>query len=726
MAALTPFTGQTPLLQRADNVLAQVRQVMPPTQALGGGSGLVPVVGNADLMAREQREQQTAKLVEQAFQGEQKHQDSLAGHIRQRWEEARTAKESVKQELLRCHRQRIGEYEPDLRAQIRSDGAPEVYIMLTDIKCRAVEAWLREVLLPGQDQPWDIQPTPQQDVPPDVAEAMMQEAWQVTMEEGFAFDQFQKMLKDAQAQIVKDWAETSERRAEKMKAKITDQLAEGDWEPAFSQFLTEFATYPAAFILGPQVRRKRRLRWGKGWRPEVVREAIPTWEAVSAFDVYPQPGIATPEDGYVILHSRLDRKRLTALRGIEGTNEAALARLLRDYARTGYTSWLGMDREAIDIARGHTSALDAKAGMFDVLRFFGAVPGQLLIEWGVLADHDDGLIQPDDDYEVESWLIGRDVVYCRLNPDPLGRKPLLRACAIEVPGQFWGQAIAYVMRDVQYICNAAVRALVENMSMASGPQVAMDTSALAPGETPTIKPWKVWPIAVAGNNGQLPVEFFQPQLHAAELMGVYQQFAQQSDEVTGIPAYTYGGDNPRGAGNTASGLSMLMGAASKGIRQMVGAIDLYVTRANVERLYEFNLQFDADEGIKGDVRVLAAGAVAIMQKETLRMRKIEFLSLTNNPIDMSIIGEDGRAEVLRSVADSLEMNTERVVPPREEMIQRRQQREQQEQAMAMAQQMLGGMPPGGPGGPPPGPQQQTPAGDPAGGTSANVAGGVAA
>ena len=687
------LTASTPsILARGDAVMQQAMQRRPPPRDVG----LLGIRSNADLTQQAAREAEVARTVEEAFMNDRSMLDSLSGYVRKCWEEARYARTEITLELERCHRQRVGEYEPELMAQIRADGSPEVYVMLTDIKCRAVEAWMREVLLSGQDEPWDLTTTPEQDLPPEVMDAMLSEAWQAMAVHGFTVDQLQQLMKDGIDQVKKEWNEESERRAENMKRKIKDQLIEGEWEKAFSLFLTEFSTYPAAFILGPQLRTKKRLKYSArgGWKPEAVYETIPTWESVSCFDVYPQPGIVDIEDGYVFIHTRMDRKRLAGLKGCEGTREDVLAKILSNPG--GYTSWLDVNRTQIDILRGQHNPLQSKTGMFDVLRFFGNVPGELLIQWGLVANLEDDLIHPDDNYDIEAWLIGTDVVYCRLNADPLGRKPLMKACAIEVPGQFWGQAIPAVMRDLQYICNASARALVENMGMASGPQVAVDTSMLAPGEQVSIKPWKVWPVAVAGNNGKLPIEFFQPEMHASELMGIYTSFARQADEVTGIPAYTYGGESPGGAGNTASGLSMLMGAASKGVRQMVSTCDRSIIRTNVTRLYEHNLEHSDDESIKGDVRVVPAGAVAIMQKETLRMRRIEFLGLTANPLDMEIIGIDGRAEVLRSVADSLEMHTDRVVPSREEMVQRRQAMEEQ----AALQASLGGGMPGAPGGAP--------------------------
>lgn len=79
------------------------------------------------------------------------------------------------------------------------------------------------------------------------------------------------------------------------------------------------------------------------------------------------------------------------------------------------------------------------------------------------------------------------------------------------------------------------------------------------------------------------------------------------------------------------------------------------------------------------------------------MRQLEFLQLTANPIDMSIIGPEGRANVLRSVASNLGLEHERTVPDDEDMMARMMMAQQQQQAVPGQ--------PGQPGAQPGNPQQ---------------------
>jgi hypothetical protein len=108
-----------------------------------------------------------------------------------------------------------------------------------------------------------------------------------------------------------------------------------------------------------------------------------------------------------------------------------------------------------------------------------------------------------------------------------------------------------------------------------------------------------------------------------------------------------------------------MGAAGKGIRQVVMHIDSDVVKPIVERQFVYNMRYDPDESIKGDVEVIAKGAINLAVKETVNVRRIEFLNATANQFDIEIIGKDGRAAILREVAKGLQMPVDEVVPSRE-------------------------------------------------------------
>ena len=69
-------------------------------------------------------------------------------------------------------------------------------------------------------------------------------------------------------------------------------------------------------------------------------------------------------------------------------------------------------------------------------------------------------------------------------------------------------------------------------------------------------------------------------------------------------------------------------------------------------------------------------------KDQTVLRQQEFLQMTNNPTDMQIIGMQGRAEMLRSIAKSMDLPDD-IIPPKEQLMQQAEQqlRQQQQQIM---------------------------------------------
>jgi hypothetical protein len=211
-------------------------------------------------------------------------------------------------------------------------------------------------------------------------------------------------------------------------------------------------------------------------------------------------------------------------------------------------------------------------------------------------------------------------------------------------------------------------------------------------------PWKLWQTTSDKTGGGQPaIRFFQPDMKASELMGVYQTFAKQADEVTGVPNYIYGSGQASGAGRTASGLSMLMDNAAKGIKLAITRIDHVVTMV-VDRYYVHNMLYSMDNFIKGDMKVVSKGALGLIAKEAIQQRRNEFLQAVTNPVDVSIIGPEGRSYLLREMAEGLQMDTDKIIPA-PEMIKFKaeqaavQQAQQQALGMAGDPAAQGAMPP---------------------------------
>jgi hypothetical protein len=319
--------------------------------------------------------------------------------------------------------------------------------------------------------------------------------------------------------------------------------------------------------------------------------------------------------------------------------------------------------------------------MFDALEFWGKVSGSMLIEWGLDESEVD---DPEREYDANVWIVGDYVIKAVLNYDPLGQKPYVKSSFIKAPGSFWGKSIPETIEDVQNVCNATARALVNNMGIASGPQVEVNLERIPANEDITqMFPWKIWQVTNDPMGSSAPaVRFSQPDDNSINLLRVFEKFSQLADDHSGIPSYIYGNLDVQGAGRTSSGLSMLMGAAGKGIRQVISHIDSDVLKPIVQRQFVYNMRYDEDESIKGDAEVVARGAINLAVKETVNVRRLEFLNATANPVDMEIVGVTGRAAILREIAKGLQMPVDEIVPSKEKLNYTMELRAQMEQAQA--------------------------------------------
>jgi hypothetical protein len=645
------------------------------------GPALIPVARASDLEAAAKRastEKQSAPLMQ-----------GLAAHVRRRWEIMRDHKrETIEDRLTQCVRARNMEYEPQKLAEIREQGGSEIFMGIVSTKCRTATAWLRDTLLgTGSDKPWSIQATPIPEVPQDII-ARLQNIMQMNLQQYYAaggdaidpatLQQLAGGMKDTAMRELKFEAD---KRVARMEKKMEDQLIEGGFIKALFEFTNDIATFPYAVLKGPTPRKRKTLVFAQGQLvpSETIRDE---WERVDPYKFYWAPWGDDPQNMPIIELHHLTREDVESMIGVEGYDEAALRSILADFGSTGF-DWLEQDDSEIEAAVNKDFD-DAGSDLIAAIQLWDSIPGKMLIDWGLDETEID---DPQLSYPCEVWMVNNTVIKAVLNYDPLGRKPYYVTSFEKVPGRLDGNGVADLCIDAQNMCNAAARALANNMGISSGPQVGVNVSRLPAGEDITqMYPWKIWQFQQSEyGDASPPISFFQPNSNAGELMAVFDRFMAISDEVSGIPRYMTGQHVP-GAGRTSSGLSMLISNAGKSIKQVIGNIDNDVLTPMLERQYQRNLRYSDDPDLIGDVQIVARGAMSLVVKEAEAVRKTEFLRLVlESPVAQQIVGLPGTAELMRDLAGNLNTNVDRLVPTRED-VQKQQEMAQQQQMMM--QQMM--------------------------------------
>ena len=565
-----------------------------------------------------------------------------------------------------------GQYEAHKLMEIRRFGGSEIYARLIAAKCRGATSLLRDIYL-NVDKPWSLSPTPDPTLPDDIAgdiaklvalEVKSAEQAGMPPDPGMVRDRTRMLTESAKRAGLKK----ARIEAEKAFRKLDDILVEGGFYSALGEGLTDISLFPFMCIKGPVVRMEPKVTWVQG-RAQVTSKPKMRWYRVSPYDVWWTPGCSNIADAAVCERSRLTRSDLNDLIGVPGYDEAAIREVLRWYGQSGYVEVMASTN---DTSRATMESREDprmnQSGMLDMIEYHGYVQGRILLQQGM-----DPAKVPDEDrdYFVDAFKIGRYIIKVQLSPSLRKRAPYYVTSFEKVPGTVVGNALPDILADVGDAANSALRSLINNMAIASGPQVVVNDDRVADNEdSDDMYPWKRWHVVtdpLGSNNGQQPVSFFQPASNAQELLQVYEKFTQIADEISAIPRYSTGSDRTGGAGRTASGLAMVMGNAAKILQTVSANIDGDVVEPAVSELYDMVMLTDTSGTLRGDESIDVIGVNIAMQRETQRQRQLEFLQITANPIDMQITGVRGRASVLRSVSEGIGLDGESIVPPDDEI-----------------------------------------------------------
>jgi len=673
---------------------------------------------NADIEAEEMA---ASAAQEAAAAAQEPKLDRLTGYIRVLWDRAQRAKIKPEARMLMNLRARKGEYEPARLAAIKSmypDGYEPVFMKLTETKCRAAEAWIRDILLqPGLEPPFDVRPTPVPELPEAVQmvieegakNMIIQQVAQIAMATGQQISPeemqmaFQQLLPEMEKMVQQGIRDKAREAAENMKLKINDQFHEGLWYEALSAIIYDIVTFGTAVMKGPMIQkmpvRIREFDQMSGtWRTRIEDRLVPVWERINPLLFYPSPDATSNRLPWCFEKISFTRKELSNLIGVPKYNTTAIREVLAAHRSGGLREMTMVDQTKAEL-EGRSSTAIWETENIDGLKFDGSAPGSYLLEWGFTPQE---VPDAEKEYDIEAYVIDRWIIKAILNPDKLGEKYIYSAGFSESPDSFWHDGVPELIEHIQHIANGAARAIVQNTALAAGPMVEVNQDRLATGESFQLYPMKVTYSTTRGMMESPAVKFYQPEIVSHRLMEVFQFCLEAADDDSGIPRYTHTGETRgSGAGETSSGLSMLMSHSAKGIKNVIKNIDEGIIVKCVRSTFHYNMKWEEeDPTIFGDMQPFAKGSSSLIQKEQTAIRRTELLERTNNPADLQIMGLRGRAELLRKNLEGVDVEPDKIVAEEEELD-------------AMMAAGAGAIPgetnpqPAGPGGPPAPAQRET-------------------
>jgi len=433
--------------------------------------------------------------------------------------------------------------------------------------------------------------------------------------------------------------------AKKMEKKIHDQLEESNARKQLRTAAFECALFGTGVMKGPFAVDKEYPNWDEEGTYEPVVKTVPKTSSVSIWNFYPDPDAANMDDSeFVIERHKLSRSQMRSLKRRPYFRSNAIDTAI-SYGENYNKEWWEQVME--DGENGD------QAERFEVLEFWGYVDMELL------EDHDIKIPKDMKDLEqvsVNIWVCNGQVLRLVLNPFTPSYLPYY-AVPYEVnPYSFFGIGLAENMEDTQTLMNGFMRMAVDNAALSGNLIIEVDETNLVPGQDLSMYPGKVFR-RQGGAPGQAIFGTKFPNV-ANENMQLFDKARVLADESTGFPSFAHGQTGVSGVGRTASGISMLMSAANGSIRSVVKNIDDYLLSPLGKAFFHFNMQFDFDSEIVGDLEVKAQGTESLMANEVRSQRLMQFLGVVQNPALAPFARTD---YIIREIAKSMDLDPDKVV-----------------------------------------------------------------
>ena len=432
--------------------------------------------------------------------------------------------------------------------------------------------------------------------------------------------------------------------AKKMQKKIHDQLEESGANKQLRLSSFELALFGTGIMKGPFAVNKEYPNWNEEGEYSPTIKTVPSTSHVSIWNFYPDPDAANMDEAeYIVERHKLSRSQVRALKGRPFFRDNAIEKSL-NMGESYEKKWWEQAME--------DDSQESKAERYELFEFWGYV------DTDILKEHDIDIPKELKDLEqlsVNIWVCNNHVIRLVMNPFKPALIPYYAVPYELNPYSFFGVGIAENMDDTQTLMNGFMRMAVDNAVMSGNLLIEIDETNLVPGQDLSLYPGKVFR-RQGGAPGQAIFGTKFPNV-AGENMQLFDKARTLADESTGFPSFAHGQTGVQGVGRTASGISMLMSAANGSIRNVIKNVDDYMLAPLGKAFFNFNMQFDFDPSIKGDLEVRAQGTESLMANEVRSQRLMQFLQVAQNPTLAPFAKMD---YIIREIAVSMDLDPDKV------------------------------------------------------------------
>jgi hypothetical protein len=625
-------------------------------------------------------------------------------------EKTRAPKE---EEWLQSLRQSRGIHDPEIKF---GENDSRIYSQYTRSKEVPLRAKLNQHLLPEKEKNFEVTPTPKPRVPETELQGIIEPL--ITQDEqGTPVFPTDKEIDSA----IRTW---TEERAAKMSSTIDDQLTESDHRSSQKDQIKSGIRYGTGIIKGPLTKRYKQVEtvWQgatgivrvldmmKGlfagqqkpigrWIQQETEKFRPIGESVPIWYWYPDMSTSELEKcGFAYELHPMTRHEMLELAGRPDFFGDVVRGILAKYSNGNYKprSW-EMQLQTLDpnatgltvqVEPGRTvntssSGTAVDSNKYEVVERNGYIDGALLAPMGLVDD-------PGKEYFCGFWLCDQQCIKISVWPEKVisAVNELYHAFYYEKDEtSVFGTGLPRVIRDRQLATNAGERHLLGHAAWLVAPCGDINVTLLTQASAKVANKFGPGSFYASMAHGamanQKVLNLYDIQDNTASLINLVNFQRNQGDQEASLPSALFGYSGSTGDGETAKGVTVRWESLIDFIKDLAKNWDVANT-SFIKGTYRWNMAFNQDLSIKGDMEIKAIGSVQALIKDAIR-QEIGFI-LQSMPDELKPYFK--WEEVARILGKTFTEDTQKLVRTQAEVDKMQAPALQKQQEMDQMQAML--------------------------------------
>jgi hypothetical protein len=615
----------------------------------------------------------------------------LEGQLR----EVITARSAVETRWLEDLRQFHGVYEPEIEAVLRDpeQERSRAFINMTRPKTTAWQARLSDLLFPADEKNYGISPTPVPELMGSAeaaakeAQAHAEQAQSATEESNQMIDQGadqgqveQKQLEATKSAMLFSEAKQKEaearsvmmeakKRAKAMEMEVDDQLTESRYPAACRDVLDDATKVGIGIIKGPITAEVPPRKWQQDESGVYVMDMRPRprpqYRKVDYWHFFPDNNATSMANCEFTFERHL--KNATELKRMAKAlsfHQDTVRELIENLPHMDGTTDLNYLTQ-LRALEGNIGSVDMKK--YIVWEYHGPLEikhiSDMMRALGRSEDADkfeDGADPLDERQVVIYFCSGQLLKIAEEYPLDSGETMYSVYSFEKAESTIFGAVgVPRLMKHEQSMLNSAVRMMMDNGSLSIGPQIVIDKARVEPENGSwKLTPRKVWKSTGSDISNQEPFRTYNIPMNQAQLQGIIELALKFTDEVISMPNIAQGEQGAH-VTQTSSGMAMLFNSANVVFRRSVKNWDDDLTAPTIRRAFEWNMQFNDKEEIKGDMQIEARGSSVLLVRE---VQSQQLMVIAERWSNHPILGPAIKAyETLRLTIQTLAINPDDIL-----------------------------------------------------------------